>query len=228
MRFVSSIIPASSAGTVPLGGAADVGASKLVTGVPNKARTALGGSIHDRCSAYWGCAGAGCWYCGKQVHKVQAKKVHIVHALKTSQNDRYVSLNYDEVIEIGADDADTAKVRFVSSIIPVSSAGTVPLGGAADVDASKLETGDPNKARTALGGSFLVRGCAGGGHFGAGHWYHGNSNQSNMFDMLTNDTNIVMSLIVCNVHKVHTYGTSKQGTYSTSKQGTYRTSKQGT
>ena len=74
VRFVSSIIPASSAGTVPLGGAADVDASKLETGDPNKARTALGGSIHDRCSAYWGCAGADCWYCGQQVHKVQAKK----------------------------------------------------------------------------------------------------------------------------------------------------------
>ena len=95
-------------------------------------------------------------------------------------------------------------MRFVSSIIPVSSAGTVPLGGAADVDASKPETGDPNKARTALGGSFLVRGCAGWGRFGASHWCHGNSNQSNMFDMLNNDANIAMSLIVCNVQKVHT------------------------
>ena len=98
MRFVSSKIPVSSAGTVPLGGAADVGASKLETGDPNMARTAMDGSICGRGSAYWGCAGAGHWYCGNLNLSILLDmfyndpdliKVHIVHDLKASQIDRY-------------------------------------------------------------------------------------------------------------------------------------------
>ena len=33
------------------------------------------------------------------VHKVHVNNVHIVHVFKTSQNDRYDPLNYDNVIE---------------------------------------------------------------------------------------------------------------------------------
>ena len=82
---MSISILVSGAGIVSLGGTAD--ASKLATGDPNKARRALDGSI--RRLAGWGSIGAGWWYCGKQVHKVHANKVHIVHDLKASQNDRY-------------------------------------------------------------------------------------------------------------------------------------------
>ena len=82
---MSISILVSGAGIVSLGGTAD--ASKLATGDPNKARKALDGSI--RRLAGWGSIGAGWWYCGKQVHKVHANKVHIVHDLKASQNDRY-------------------------------------------------------------------------------------------------------------------------------------------
>ena len=74
-----------------------MGASKLATGDPNMARTAIGGSICGRSSAYWGCAGAGHWYCGNlnlsrlldmsdpdliKVHRVHANKVHKVHVNK--------------------------------------------------------------------------------------------------------------------------------------------------
>ena len=83
--ITSILILVSGAGIVLLGGTAD--ASKLATGDPNKARKALDGSI--RRLAGWGSIGAGWWYCGKQVHKVHANKVHIVHDLKASQNDRY-------------------------------------------------------------------------------------------------------------------------------------------
>ena len=87
----------SSAGTVPLGGAANVGASKLTTGDPNMARRAMDGSICGCSSAYWGCAGAGHWYCSNlnlsrlldmsdpdliKVHRVHANKVHIVQVYK--------------------------------------------------------------------------------------------------------------------------------------------------
>ena len=83
--ITSILILVSGAGIVSLGGTAD--ASKLATGDPNKARKALDGSI--RRLARWGSIGAGWWYCGKQVHKVHANKVHIVHDFKASQNDRY-------------------------------------------------------------------------------------------------------------------------------------------
>ena len=57
----------------------------------------------------------------------------------------------------------------MSISILVSGAGIVSLGGTAD--ASKLETGDPNKARRTLDGS--IRRLAGWGSIGAGWWYCG-------------------------------------------------------
>ena len=75
-----------------------MGASKLETGDPNMARTAMDGSICGRSSAYWGCAGAGHWYCGNLNLSILLDmfysdpdliKVHIVHDLKASQIDRY-------------------------------------------------------------------------------------------------------------------------------------------
>ena len=57
----------------------------------------------------------------------------------------------------------------MSISILVSGAGIVSLGGTAD--ASKLATGDPNKARKALDGS--IRRLAGWGSIGTGWWYCG-------------------------------------------------------
>ena len=105
----------------------------------------------------------------------------------------------------------------------MTSAGTVLLGGAAGVGASKPATGVPNMARTAMGGSICDRSSAYWGCAGAGHWYCGNSNLSIYMFLL-----IQIDHSTYRISKKGTYRTSKQGTYSTSKQGTYRTSKQGT